>query len=104
MGVYCLVEKRINLTMLVMSTIGGVIGFIIGEVIIGAYKYALPHSVLMGFYFGVLALCIGSMCLIAEMINPRLNGFSWKNNYLKTSFKFLIPCTLILLFIAGMIF
>lgn len=104
MGVYCLVEKRINLAMLGMSTIGGVIGFIIGEVIIGAYKYKLSHGVLMGVYFGVLALCIGSMCLIAEMINPRLNGFTWKNNYLKTSFKFLVPCTLIVLFIAGMIF
>ncbi|MBV7273137.1 VWA domain-containing protein [Clostridiaceae bacterium UIB06] len=99
-----MVEKRINLTMLVMSTIGGVVGFIIGEVIIGAYRYKLSHSVLMGVYFGVLALCIGGMCLIAEMINPRLNGFSWKNNYLKTSFKFLIPCTLIMLFIAGMLF
>ncbi|WP_411679519.1 vWA domain-containing protein [Clostridium thailandense] len=99
-----MVEKRINLTMLVMSTIGGVVGFIIGEVIIGTYRYKLSHSVLMGVYFGVLALCIGGMCLIAEMINPRLNGFSWKNNYLKTSFKFLIPCTLIMLFIAGMLF
>lgn len=97
-------EKRINLTMTVMSLIGGVMGFILGEVLISLYKYSMPHSVLMGLYFGILALCIGSMCLIAEMINPRLNGFSWKNNYLKTSFKFLIPCTLILLFIFGALF
>lgn len=104
MGVYCLVEKRINLTMLVMSIIGGSAGFIIGEVLISVYKYKLPHSILVGLYFGILALCIGSMCLIAEMINPRLNGLSWKNNYLKTSFKFLIPCTLVLLFIFGSLF
>lgn len=97
-------EKRINLTMTVMSLIGGVMGFILGEVLISLYKYSMPHSVLMGLYFGILALCIGSMCLVAEMINPRLNGFSWKNNYLKTSFKFLIPCTLILLFIFGALF
>ena len=97
-------EKRINLTMAVMSLIGGAAGFIIGEVLIGAYKYTLPHSILMGLYFGILALCIGGMCLIAEMINPRLNGFTWKNNYLKTSFKFLIPCTLIMIFIFGALF
>ncbi|MBI6872277.1 vWA domain-containing protein [Clostridium aciditolerans] len=97
-------EKRINLTMTVMSLIGGCIGFIIGEVLINLYRYTLPHSLLMGLYFGILALCIGLMCLIAEMINPRLNGFSWKNNYLKTSFKFLIPCTLVLLFIFGALF
>jgi Mg-chelatase subunit ChlD len=102
--VYYLVERRVNVTMTVMSVIGGTAGFIIGEVLISLYKYIIPHSILMGLYFGVLALCIGSMCLIAEMINPRLNGFSWKNNYLKTSFKFLIPCTLILLFIFGALF
>lgn len=103
-GANYLVEKRINLTMLIMSIIGGAIGFIIGEVLIGAYKYTLPNSILVGLYFGILALCIGGMCLIAEMINPRLNGFSWKNNYLKTSFKFLIPSTLILLFVFGAFF
>lgn len=87
-----------------MSLVGGAVGFVIGEVIISLYKYRISHSILMGLYFGILALSIGSMCLIAEMINPRLNGFSWKNNYLKTSFKFLIPCTLILLFIFGAFF
>lgn len=87
-----------------MSLIGGGIGFIIGEVLLSSYKYSLPHSVLMGLYFGILAFCIGIMCLIAETINPRLNSLSWKNNYLKTSFKFLIPCTLILLFIFGAFF
>ncbi|MCH5139077.1 VWA domain-containing protein, partial [Clostridiaceae bacterium UIB06] len=99
-----MVEKRVNLTMTVMSVVGGAVGFIIGEVIISLYRYRISHSILMGLYFGILALCIGSMCLIAEMINPRLNGFSWKNNYLKTSFKFLVPCTLILLFIFGAFF
>ncbi|MBC2580429.1 VWA domain-containing protein [Clostridium sp. DJ247] len=99
-----MVEKRINLTMTIMSLVGGVAGFVIGEILISVYQYIIPHSILMGLYFGILALCIGLMCVIAEMINPRLNGLSWKNNYLKTSFKFLIPCTLVLLFIFGSLF
>lgn len=99
-----MIEKRINLTMTIMSLIGGVLGFIIGEILLSLYKYTLPNSVLMGLYFGILAFCIGVMCLIAEMISPRLNGYGWKNNYLKTSFKFLIPCTLVAMFIMGTIF
>lgn len=98
------VEKRVNLIMTIMSLIGGIIGFIIGEVFINIYKYKMDGSFLMGFYFGILALCIGTMCLIAEMINPKLNGFTWKNNYLKTSFKFLIPCTFAAMFIFGTLF
>lgn len=96
-----MVEKRINLTMMIMSLIGGAVGFVIGEIIMNLYRYKLPQVVLVGLYFGILALCIGIMCLIAEMINPRLNGFGWKNNYLKTSFKLLIPCTLVLVFVGG---
>lgn len=99
-----MVEKRVNLTMTVMSLIGGIIGFIIGEVFINAYKYKMSGSLLMGFYFGIIALCIGTFCLVGEMINPRLNGVTWKNNYLKTSFKFLIPCTFIAIFVFGMLF
>lgn len=87
-----------------MSLVGGAVGFVIGEIFISVYQYTMPHSILMGLYFGVLALCIGLMCVIAEMINPRLNGLSWKNNYLKTSLKFLIPCTLVFLFIFGALF
>ncbi|WP_027623029.1 vWA domain-containing protein [Clostridium lundense] len=97
-------EKRINLTMVVMSLIGGVIGFIIGELILINYGYKFSNIVLMGLYFGILAFCIGIMCLIGEWINPRLNGHGWRNNYLKTSFKFLIPSTLIFMFIIGMLF
>lgn len=98
-----MVEKRINLTMVIMSLIGGVLGFIIGEVLLQHYRYKLPNSILIGLYFGILAFCIGIMCLIAEVVHPRLNGYAWKNNYLKTSVKFLIPCTLISIFVIGMI-
>lgn len=99
-----MVEKRVNLTMTIMSLIGGIIGFAIGEIFINAYKYKMSGSILMGFYFGIIALCIGIFCLVGEMINPRLNGVTWKNNYLKTSFKFLIPCTFVAIFIFGFVF
>jgi len=99
-----LVEKRVNLTMTVMSLIGGIIGFTAGEIFINAYKFKMSGIILMGFYFGIIALCIGTFCLIGEMINPRLNGVTWKNNYLKTSFKFLIPCTFVAIFVFGMLF
>jgi Ca-activated chloride channel family protein len=87
-----------------MSLIGGIIGFILGEILLNSYRYTMNSGVLMGLYFGILAFCIGTMCLLGEMINPRLNGVSWKNNYLKASFKFLIPCTLIGLFVFGSFF
>ncbi len=99
-----MIEKRINGTMAIMSLIGGIIGFVIGEVLLNNYQYIIPNSILMGLYFGILAFSIGTMCLIAEIINPKLNGFGWKNNYLKTSFKFLIPCTLVALFVFGAFF
>lgn len=99
-----MVEKRINFTMTIMSLIGGIIGFIFGEIFINAFKYKMSGSLLMGFYFGIVAFCIGLMCLIAEMINPKLNGFTWKNNYFKTSLKFLIPCTFIAIFVFGTLF
>lgn len=97
-------EKRVNSFMITMSLIGGVIGFILGEIIIALYKDVIPNSILMGLYFGVLALSIGMMCLIAEGISPKLNGDSWKIYYMKTSWKFLIPCTFIALFILGSLF
>ncbi|AKN30799.1 von Willebrand factor A [Clostridium carboxidivorans P7] len=99
-----MIEKRINLTMIIMSLIGGVIGFILGEILLNSLRYIMSSIILMGLYFGILAFCIGTMCLIGEMISPRLNGDGWKNNYLKTSFKLLIPCTLIGLFVFGAMF
>lgn len=91
--------KRINWLMVLMSAVGGIIAFIIGEVLIELYKYKWPHSILMGVYFGTLALLIGIMCLLAEIIYPKINGWNWRKNSVATSFKFLIPCTLVLTFI-----
>ncbi len=97
-------DKRINGLMILMSGVGGVVGFIFSELLLSAYKYTLPQSILMGLYFGIIAFFAGLMCIIAEAIQPRLNGQNWKNNYFRTSLKFLVPCTFVLLFIVGALF
>ncbi|MGV8982501.1 vWA domain-containing protein [Clostridium sp.] len=97
-------DKRINGLMIFMSGVGGIIGFILSEIVLNAYKYALPQSILMGLYFGIIAFFAGLMCIIAEAIAPRLNGYNWKNNYFRTSLKFLVPCTFVFLFIVGGLF
>ena len=97
-------DKRINGLMVFMSGVGGIIGFIFSEILLNAYKYVLPQSLLMGLYFGIIAFFAGLMCIIAEAIAPRLNGYNWKNNYFRTSLKFLVPCTFVLLIIVGGLF
>lgn len=97
-------DRKVNVLMIFMSGIGGIAGFIVGEILLSAYEYILPQSVLMGLYFGIIAFFAGLMCIIAEAIAPKLNGYNWRNNYFKSSLKFLVPCTLILLFIVGALF
>lgn len=96
-------QRKINLLMLLFSLIGGVIGCVIGEVILGRYYGELPSIIVVGLYCGVVALCIVLMCLIAEMIDPRLNGPSWRQRYVSSSWKLLVPATLGLLFVLGLI-
>jgi len=97
-------KSNINWLMVLISAIGGLVAFIIGEIIINLYQYSINQSVLIGIYFGILSLCIGLSCLIAEIIYPRINGRTWRTSHLGTSIKFLIPCTLIITFIAAMFF
>nr|WP_251035974.1 vWA domain-containing protein [Paenibacillus sp. ISL-20] len=86
------------------SLVGGGIGFTIGEFLLRQWGTGLPVIVVTGIYFGILALCIGLACLIAELISPRLNGSSWRQRYTGTSWKLLIPSTLVALFLLGMLF
>lgn len=95
---------KINWLMVLMSTIGGFIAFVIGEFLLVSFQYKLPDNILEGLYFGIFSLIVASMCLIAENINPEINGMNWKRNYVNTSFKLLVPCTLIVAFIAGTVF
>lgn len=95
---------KVNWLMVLMSAIGGIVSFVIGEILIINFKYSMPHSVLMGLYFGILSLLVGLMCLLSEVIHPRINGQNWKRDYVGLSFKFLIPCTLVVAFLAGTVF
>lgn len=94
-------QRKINWLLLLFSLIGGTVGFAIGEIILGALLESWPRFVVAGLYFGVLALCIGLSCLIAEMIAPRLNGSSWRARYTGLSWQLLVPATLVLLFAVG---
>ncbi|GGD59342.1 vWA domain-containing protein [Paenibacillus nasutitermitis] len=94
-------QRKINMLLLLFSLIGGAIGFAVGEVLLSSLLGDWPRFIVVGLYFGVLALCIGLSCLIAEMIAPRLNGSSWRQRYTGLSWKLLVPATLVLLFIVG---
>lgn len=97
-------QRKINPLLLLFSLVGGGIGFTIGEFLLRQWGTGLPVIVVTGIYFGILALCIGLACLIAELISPRLNGSSWRQRYTGTSWKLLIPSTLVALFLLGMLF
>jgi Ca-activated chloride channel family protein len=98
------VQRKLNPLLLLLSLVGGGLGFAIGEFLLRQWGTGLPVIVVTGIYFGILALCIGLACLIAEMISPRLSGSSWRQRYAGTSWKLLIPSTLVALFLLGLLF
>ncbi|CAI6080915.1 hypothetical protein PAECIP112173_03048 [Paenibacillus sp. JJ-100] len=95
-------QRKINLLLVLFSLIGGAVGFAAGELMLHQWLGKMPRLLLMGLYFGVLALSVGLFCLLAEIISPRLNGASWKLRYLGLSWKLLVPATLALLLVAGL--
>ncbi|MEC0259568.1 vWA domain-containing protein [Paenibacillus lautus] len=97
-------QRKLNPLLLLLSLVGGGLGFAIGEFLLRQWGTGLPVIVVTGIYFGILALCIGLACLIAELISPRLSGSSWRQRYTGTSWKLLIPSTLVALFLLGMLF
>jgi Ca-activated chloride channel family protein len=94
-------QRKVNLLLLLFSLIGGALGFAVGELVLGKLSDGWPRFVVVGLYFGIVALCIGLFCLIAELISPRLNGNSWRQRYTNLSWKLLVPATLVLLFVVG---
>jgi Ca-activated chloride channel family protein len=96
-------QRKVNILMLLFSLIGGFIGFVAGEILLNNFYGDLPRMVIVGLYCGLLAFFIGLMCLIAEMINPRLNGPSWRQRYIGSSWKLLLPATLVMIFIVGLL-
>lgn len=97
-------QRKINWLLVLFSLIGGAIGAVIGELLLGELFDRWPGFVVIGLYFGILALSIGICCLIAETISPRLNGASWRQRYVGTSWKLLVPVTLVMLLLAGAAF
>ncbi|MFG1736100.1 VWA domain-containing protein [Paenibacillus sp. 843] len=97
-------QRKLNPLLLLLSLVGGGLGFAIGEFLLRQWGTGLPVIVVTGIYFGILAFCIGLACLIAELISPRLSGSSWRQRYTGTSWKLLIPTTLVALFLLGMLF
>ncbi|UNK19526.1 VWA domain-containing protein [Paenibacillus sp. N3/727] len=95
-------QRKVNWLMVLFSLIGGAIGWGIGEWLLNSLRGEWPDIVVSGLYFGVISLCVGLACLIAEMISPRLNGPSWRQRYTGTSWLVLVPATLVMLFIAGL--
>lgn len=95
-------QRKVNWLMVLFSLIGGAIGWGIGEWLLHGLRGEWPDIVVTGLYFGVMSLCVGLACLIAEMISPRLNGPSWRQRYTGTSWLVLVPATLVMMFIAGL--
>lgn len=93
-----MLERKVNILMLIFGMIGGFIGFLAGEWLLEEFTYIIPDSFLSGIYFGILAFCIGIMCIMAEIFFTKINSKSWRNKYYKSSLKYLIPCTFIMLF------
>lgn len=94
-------QRKINGLLVLFSLLGGALGYVLGEILLHQLEDKTPQIVNVGLYFGILALCIGLGCLLAEMISPRLNGASWRQMYMGTSWKLWIPATLVLLLVAG---
>ncbi|WP_409344074.1 vWA domain-containing protein [Paenibacillus sp. MBLB4367] len=96
--------RKVNGLMILFSLLGGGVGFGVGEFILAEYERSLPNVVLMAVYFGQLAFFVSLFCLLAELISPALNGKGWRRRYAGTSWKMLVPSSLVLLFAAGALF
>ncbi|EJL46726.1 MULTISPECIES: vWA domain-containing protein [Brevibacillus] len=96
-------QRKLSLLMVVCSLVGGVIGFLVGEVILDRLAGEIAQWLLIGLYFGQYAFFVGLMCLIAEMISPRLNGTGWKQRYAGFSWKMLVPSTFVMVGVAAML-
>ncbi|MDT3427101.1 hypothetical protein J2Z22_002637 [Paenibacillus forsythiae] len=93
-------QRKLNLLLLLFSLIGGAAAFVIGELLLGRLLGSWPSIPVVGLYFAIVALGMGIGCLLAEMISPRLNGWSWRRRYLGLSWK-LLPLAVAILLGAG---
>jgi Ca-activated chloride channel homolog len=96
--------RKFSILFFVFSLIAGLIGAVLGEWLLQSYYGVWPNILLMGAYFGQLALTMGLLCLTAELISPVINGRSWRLEYSGFSWRMLVPSTLVMLFAGGLIF
>ncbi|UUZ96039.1 VWA domain-containing protein [Paenibacillus sp. P25] len=72
-------RRKWNGLLALFSIAGGLAGFVLGEVLLSRYSGSLHETLLMGLYFGLLALTVTLGRLLAETISPRLNGANWRS-------------------------
>ncbi|OCA88075.1 hypothetical protein A8F94_09660 [Bacillus sp. FJAT-27225] len=96
--------RKFSLLLLIFSIAAGIAGTVAGEFILAGLYGVVPSPILIGIYFGVLALLVGLFALLAELISPVVNGRGWRTEYAGFSWKVLVPATFILLFLAGTLF
>lgn len=96
--------RKFSFLLFVFSIIAGLLGAVLGEWLIESFYGVWPNILLMGAYFGQLALIAGLFCLGAELISPVINGRSWRLEYSGLSWKMLVPATLVMLFAGSLIF
>ncbi|MFD2446856.1 VWA domain-containing protein [Bacillus sp. CGMCC 1.16607] len=96
--------RKFSFLFFIFSILAGIVGFVSGEYLYQQYYGILPNVVLVGLYFGQLALFVGLFCLLAEVLSPVINGRSWRMEYVGLSWKVLVPATFGLLFLTGMLF
>lgn len=95
-------QRKLNLLLLLFSLIGGAAAFVIGELLLGSLLEDWPSILVVGLYFAIVALGVGLGCLLAEMMNPALNGPSWRQRYLGLSWK-LLPVMVVMLLGIGVL-
>ena len=96
-------SKRFSISAVMLSIIGGLLAFLIGEMII-KFGEEWPAYLRAGVYFGIGAMFIGAMILLSQWLSPQLIGYRWKEQYFKTSLKLFIPTTLLMLGLCGGLF
>lgn len=93
-------SKRFSGLAVLMSVLGAGIAYLIGEML---FKFGggMPDYLKVGLYFGLGAMMIAIMVFASQKNSPQLIGYRWKDQYFKTSLKFWVPVTLLMVGLAA---
>lgn len=96
-------SKRFSGVAVLFSMLGAGLSYVAGEFILKVGENWPPYLE-VALYFGVAAMIVGAMILGSQGVTPQLIGYRWREQYFKTSFKFFIPTTLLMVgMIAGLL-